>query len=82
MKTISSSTGTARKNSTTAQQGQRTHPWSESLPTPKTTPKTTAARIAVNAILRVSRTPSTRSTRTYSGVTKTSHLSPSNCPSS
>ena len=29
-----------------AQHGQRTQPWSDSLPTPKTSPKTTAPRIA------------------------------------
>ena len=36
MKIISSSTGTARKNSTTAQHGQRSQAWSDSLPTPNT----------------------------------------------
>ncbi len=46
-------TGTARKNSTTSQQGQRSQPWSESLPMPKTRPKTTAPMMALTAIWRV-----------------------------
>ena len=54
MNIISSSTGMARKNSTTAQHGQRTQAWSESLPMPKKAPNTTAPMIAVKAILRVS----------------------------
>ena len=67
-------TGTARKNSTTSQHGQRTNEWSESLPTPNTSPKTTAPRIAVNAIFSVSSRP-LRSASTYFGVMYGSHRS-------
>ena len=62
MKTISSSTGTARKNSTTSQDGQRTQAWSDILPTPNRKPKPTASTIATPAILRVLSRPSTRIT--------------------
>ena len=64
MKIISSSTGTARKNSTTAQHGQRTQAWSESLPTPRTTPNTTESTTADAAMLSVVSSPSTSSART------------------
>ena len=57
MNTISSSTGIARKNSTKAQAGQRTHLWSDSLPTPRKKPSTTAPRMAMKAIFTVSSSP-------------------------
>ncbi len=74
-KTISSSTGMARKNSTTSQEGQRTKRCSDILPTPRAKPTTAANRIASAAIFRVLSRPSTRSTWRYLGVRKTSHLS-------
>ena len=64
MNTMSSSTGMARKNSTTAQAGQRTHAWSDNLPTPSTKPRTEAPTIAAAAIFSVFSSPSTRMTRT------------------
>ena len=63
MKIIRSSTGTARKNSTTAQLTHRTLAWSESLPEPSTSPNTTAPMMALKAICRVISTPSTISAR-------------------
>ena len=81
-KTISSRTGTARKNSTTSHAGQRTQPRSDSLATPKTRPKTTAKMIEKKAILRVSRRPSTRMYSTYSGVKNGSQSAYSSCPAS
>ncbi len=82
MKTISSSTGTARKNSTTSHDGQRTQACSDILPTPNRKPKPTASTIAAPAIFRVLSRPSTRITSRKRGVVNTSHFSPANWPSS
>ena len=64
VKTMSSSTGTARKNSTTNHAGHLTEAWSESLAAPSAKPKTEAPTMATAAIFSVFSSPSTMSTRT------------------
>ncbi len=53
MKKIISSSGTARKNSTTAPAGTRTHQWSESRPTANTMPNVRDSTMATSAALSV-----------------------------
>ena len=57
MKNIINSSGTARKNSTTAPAGMRTHQCSESRPTAKTMPKTSDSTMAISAALMVFHRP-------------------------
>ncbi|CAM5630096.1 hypothetical protein SFUMM280S_02705 [Streptomyces fumanus] len=52
-KIISTSTGMARKNSTTIETGMRTQAWSESRAMPRTAPSGSAMTIASAAALRV-----------------------------
>ena len=70
-------TGTARKNSTTSQLNQRTAACSESLPTPKTRPKTRAPSTARTAIVSVS-SQAWPIARMMLGVTNGSHRAYSN----
>nr|BFE68640.1 hypothetical protein GCM10020092_019410 [Actinoplanes digitatis] len=60
MKNISSSSGTARKNSTTMPDGTLSHRWSESRPTEKTRPKISESTIATAAALTVFQRPGSR----------------------
>jgi hypothetical protein len=57
MKNISSSSGTARKNSTTMPDGTLSHQLSESRPTENTRPNTSESTIATAAALRVAQRP-------------------------
>lgn len=73
---IRSSTGMARKNSTTAPTGTRTQRWSESLPMPRTAPSGSAIRMESAAALRVSVRPGSRYVvQTRESVTNGVHLS-------